>query len=250
MKILIAGNSQSAALKIAHDTNPEIFSKIGEVFFYVIPGGEGPYLKVENDKLILTSSNKDWHPYAAPASTPDMPVSSFDAVMISALGYIDGGYLYKNAFLDVGILPEFEPLEELKDKEIISDHCYQKIVTSHWRNNTHGFSFAKSLQESFKGKVFVQPFPRVSSALQNNNWWLRKCYKNYLGAHQFFSNAKDFSLRTLADEMGFNLLSYPTLTEDDAKSAFTPEHLMTDDCLHPKPEYAAIILKELASSLA
>ncbi len=249
MKILILGNSQAGSLKKAYDAHKSIIGDVGEIYFYVLPGGTGPYLKVVDDRFVQTVPNSKNPPYADPPETPEMPISSFDAIVISALGYVDGGACYDSLMQRRAVLPEFGPIGAFQEEEFVSDHCYQQLFMNAWRTGHQGFILAASLKNNFDGPVFVQPFPHISSAIQEQeDWELRKLYKNYLGAHAFFTDTKESSLRSFEKEFGFTLLDYPAQTEDGA--GFTDAKFMIGDFVHPTPEYGALVLDQIAKAVS
>ncbi len=244
MKILIAGNSQAGALKLAHDAKPDLLSEIGSLYFFVIPGGHGPYLTVKSDRLVVEMAIKDSPPYAAPAETPDMPISEFDAIVISALGYVDGGFRFDNPITRLAALAEFEPIGDAAFDELISDRCYREMIQQSLREQ-HGFRFAKALRENFTGRIIVQPFPYSSvEMLSHDDWGLRKRYRNFVDAHKFFAVEKDIALETISQELRFELLDYPS--DDWREERLTPTRLMrSSDCLHPTPEYGEMVLRQI-----
>ncbi|MFN3628236.1 MAG: hypothetical protein ACK4S3_10220, partial [Parvibaculum sp.] len=92
MRLLVVGNSQAGVLKQAHDIDPKVLGV--SPFFYVVPGGTGPYLRVENDRLVVTMSIDAFPPRIDPPEA-NAPLSSFDAIVVSALGYADGGFQFR-----------------------------------------------------------------------------------------------------------------------------------------------------------
>ena len=248
MKILVAGNSQAGALKMAYDAHPEILGAVGQLYFFVIPGGHGPYLNVKNDRLVVEMIVKDSPPYAAPAETPGMAVSEFDAVVISALGYVDGGFRFDNPITRLAALAEFEPIGDAAADELVSDRCYREMIRQSLRGQ-HGFRFAKALRENYAGRIVVQPFPYSSAEmLSHEDWGLRKRYRNYLEAHRFFAIEKDLALQKISEELRFELLDYPSA--EWGQDFLTPQHLMRgSDCLHPTPEYGEKVLRQIRDRL-
>jgi hypothetical protein len=249
VKILVAGNSQAGALKLAYDAHPDILGAAGKLYFFVVPGGHGPYLTVRNDRMVVEMAIKDSPPYAAPAETPDMAVSEFDAVVISALGYVDGGFRFDNQITRMAALAEFQPKGEVESAELVSDRCYREMIVQSLRSQ-HGFRFAKALRENYAGRIIVQPFPYSSEEmLSHEDWGLRQRYADPVGAHRFFSAEKDVALARLGQELTFELLDYPC--RDWATDFLTPASLMrSSDCLHPTPEYGAMVLRQIRDRLS
>lgn len=247
MKILVAGNSQTGCLKEAYDADPSLLPPDAELFFYVTPGAQGPYLAVENDKLVLTLVNEEFPPRIFPNNTSEIPVGDFDLIVVSALGYIDGGFRWENPILSLAILSEFAPT--MYHKAPVSDMCYREMVLESFRNH-YGFQFIKSLRENYIGRVVVQPFPYTSDEiLSRDDWHFAQKYRTTKAAHQFFAQAKNAALETLCDEFTLDLLGYPRA--EWSENYFTPANLMrSSDCIHPTAEYGALVLRQISDSLA
>ena len=48
-------------------------------------------------------------PRIAPPEADAAPLSSFDAIVVSALGYADGGFQFRNPITTAAVLPDFVP---------------------------------------------------------------------------------------------------------------------------------------------
>lgn len=249
MQVLIVGNSQASMLKQAHSSGLVATGSRLSLNFFVIPGGHGPYLTVRDDRMVVFGSNPDYPPYADPEDTPDRPLSGFDAVVVSALGYVDGGFAFNNPITTLATMPEFAPSPEATARELVSAACYRALVHSRLASH-YGVRFLRELCDAFRGPVLVQPFPYASAALaEREDWRLRKDYDDYLGAHQIFATAKDAALASICDEAGARLLDYPD--PEWRERAMTPAHLMRPgDCIHPTQEHGAMVLRQIVEALA
>ncbi|MDG1373276.1 MAG: hypothetical protein P8Q48_24110 [Paracoccaceae bacterium] len=243
-KILIAGNSQSGALKSC--LNDGSYSPEGkiDIGFHVVPGGVGPNLSVENDRLVVTSFDPKQPPFFAPADVPDTPLSEYDAVIVSALGYIDGGFTYKNAIPRQGLIAEFDPKPNEEVSNLITPAVFQEVMQEGFLRHT-GFMFLKKLSESYSGKIVVQPFPYISDyVLEREDWALRQLYSDYKGANRFMVETRGIVLEEICERYGATLLPMPAT--DVAEQGFTPRDLMNDhDALHAKASYGAMVWKEI-----
>ena len=244
-KLLVVGNSQAGPLKRAMDLWPQRFDHFASVSFFVTPGGCGPYVAVENGKMRATFVMKDLPPYWHPEEAATTPVSSYDAVLVSGLGYFDGGHAYINRASSLGLIHEFEPIPPpTREQPLVSKGCYfrmmQAVLSEH-----HGFQFARGLRSCFGGSIFVQPFPLHSDRfLEIEAWKLRDLYRKPLEMYRFLVNARDKILSDFCAQIGASLLSFP----DPAwvQSGFTPRTFMpSKDDLHPGADYGALVLDQL-----
>jgi hypothetical protein len=244
MKILIAGNSQVACLKAAHRQLPPAGNV--EFFFYSVPGGPGPTFTIENDRIKIPSHavNPDHPPFVDSPETLERPIGSYDAILISALGGIGGGLASSAGLMSHGILHAYHPRANAKNRALLSKSCYREMINT-WLRKQPGFQFLDALKAAYAGKIFVQPFPRVTSeAPQRNDWILNQLYTDAIGACRFFSESRDAFLRATCGRLAVNLLPYPeaTVMEDP----FTPsEFIQHQDGLHPNMNYGRLVLDQL-----
>lgn len=241
MKILVAGNSQAGALHLAL-TGGLITTTDGvEIDFYVVPGGTGPTFAIDDGKLKVTAFNEKFPPRMDPPDTAAKPITGYDAILVSALGYVDGGFAYQNPIVSQGLVAEFGPKQ---DAPLVSQSCLEDVV-SHGLFIQAGFVFLRNLCRDYSGRIIVQPFPNLSELLlSREDWTIRKSYEDHAGFSRFLSAARDRALRKWCDAWGAELLDHP----DPAfvAAGFTPRHLMRDsDGLHPQPEYGAMVLRQL-----
>lgn len=251
-KVLLTGNSQAAVLAKAFSSVRSTLDDVAEFFFHVVPGGYGPSLKIEEGRIRVVNEKFNTGAYFFPEQTPDMHVSDFDAIIICSLGYVDGGYRYENPFLGGVVMPEFGVTEKFKDTEYVSESCFNQLILDTWENLHPGFRFARQLRQAYDGNILVQPFPRVSIALADNEEWaMRQKYVDWMGAHSFTSNAQDQNLKFMSEKMGFSVMERPK--EADAGNYFTKAHLMLSDGVHPSlengAEYGAMVLRGIAKNI-
>jgi len=248
MRVLIAGNSQGGALMRAVQGGLTPHSAGLDLYFYVVPGGTGPYFKIEDDHLVTTSFNKDFPPYKHPEDTDTHPLCFFDAILVSALGYVDGGFAYNNPIVNQGVIPEFGPREGISEKPLISRATLAAIIRAGLLKQ-QGYIFLNELVKVFHKRVLVQPFPCPSEyLLERDDWILKQLYYDERAANRFFLEQRDIVNADVCNKLGAELFEYP----DPAFRAanFTPRRLMRDnDGLHPKAEYGAMVLSQLTEAL-
>jgi hypothetical protein len=239
MRLLIVGNSQAGVLKTAHDANPSILGF--DPFFYVVPGGTGPYMKAENDRMIVTGTIEGYPPRIHPPEA-DSPLSTFDAVVVSALGYADGGWRYQNPITSSAFVPDFGPTAM---GELASPAAFRLIVHGGLQQQL-GFLFLDSLRATYSGPIIIHPFPRLCERLQHReDWQLRRDYTDYLGMHRLIERARCEFLTSKSEALNATLLPFPF---DDPW--WTPADMMRDDdMVHVNAKYGTLVLQQVADAL-
>jgi hypothetical protein len=250
MKILIVGNSQVACIRIAHNLNPSIFAGAADVSFYCFPGGVGPSFAIENDCLTVVpgTTNKDYPPFSDSPETPHRPISSYDAIVVSALGNIGGGLSCQYDLMAQGVLHDYKPKGEGCKMTRLSKSCYRHIM-NHVLERQPGFQFLTSLRKAYQGRIVVQPFPRVSAAFAlNPEWCLNKFYHDGPGAWQFFSGLRDEFLESVCAAHSAELISHPDAALHDLHLTKS-EFITNPDGVHPGTEYGKLVLKQILKCL-
>ncbi|MGO1118613.1 hypothetical protein ACTL6U_07910 [Rhodovibrionaceae bacterium A322] len=234
----------------ANHNKPAILADVAQLSWLVVAGGAGPYLKIENDFAVPTPPVENWPVIVEPESVLETPVSSYDAIIVGALGFMDGGCEYNSLLQGYGVLPEFRPKDDFAQGEFISDRCTKDLIRSVWLRGHEGFKIIKDLRQTFSGQIFVQPYPRLSSEMQEQETWrLRTYYHDYLAAHDYFCDLQVELLRELSEEMSFHLLDYPEEAMDPENRNFTSREYMQPCMLHGTPQYGEFQLKEFSQRL-
>jgi hypothetical protein len=249
MKVLIAGNSQAGPLKVAHSAGSYDPSS-GIVFeFYAVPGAPGPSFDICDDRLKPIRFNTEFPPYASPAAAKETPLSAYDAIVVSALGYIDGGFSYWCDISFQAVVAEFKPHRVPETSPLVAQSCFRDVLAFGLERH-EGMKFLRELSKSYSGRILVQPFPYVSDALIDHaGWHVRSRYVDVLGFNQFLNDTRDEIMQRICDETGAKMLPRPMLSAREA--AFTPARFMSErDCLHPTEEYGAQVLEIIRKALS
>ncbi|MCC6305350.1 MAG: hypothetical protein IT545_09155 [Rhodobacteraceae bacterium] len=247
MRVLVCGNSQAGALFRAVNAGPagaEVWPH-----FFVIPGGDGPALRIRPDLgLEVTHSNPRFPPYHAPAATAGTRLSDYDAIVVSALGWVDGGFMYENPITRQGAVAEFGPRPGEPFGPLISQ-ATQLAVLRQGLAVQPGVVFLRALARVFRGPVLVQPFPYPSEEMkERTDWQIREWYRDFLGMHRFLQAARDAEIARLCAECGATLLAHA----DPAWSAdcFSPRAFIAGgDGLHPTAAFGALVLGQIRRAL-
>lgn len=251
MRVLFAGNSQVACLKKAHDLHPDILGKHAKISFYVTPGGTGPYLSLNNKQLVanLSAMNPKFPPRVYPEEAAQKPVSHYDAIVISALGYLDGGFYYPSPVPRQGLLSDFAPKQNTISNRPLSKTCYRHIIhntlTSH-----QGFQFLTQLRKCYSKRIIVQPFPLMSDIIRDHpKWPLNQMYDKPLEVNEFFCKTRDAYLAKLCSDLNVELLPYPQ--QEWHEKFFTPAEFMnTADGMHPTELHGKMIIEQIAKLIS
>lgn len=247
MNILIIGNSQAGCLKKALDHSSEsMFPTLKIADWIVTPGGTGPYLEIKDNKLVVTRSDPRFPPRFTPSSDIlDIDINQYSAIVICALGYIDGGFYYYNPISADKYFPisSFAHNIVCENQYPISQSCF-KDVAKNRLSMQPGFMFFDELKRLYKGKIFVQPFPMLSSKIKTHeNWHLAKIYEDPIPVNHFLLDLKDKFLNDICDYENIYLLPYPD--ESWRTSGFTPsEFILDSDYLHPNNLYGSLVLTQ------
>lgn len=247
MKVLVLGNSQAGALKRAHDENPERLTDAGiDIGFFVIPGGWGPDLTVVDDHLVTGSTSATHPPYAAPKGIDRAPLSSFDAIVISSLGFFGGGYGFRNPVSASGALAQFKPRGVGLRQPLVSDRCMKEMAAA-MSERQPGIRTLRALANCGI-PILVQPWPRVSDDMLNQpEWGFRQWYAKPKAAYQFFARICDENLAAIAQETGAQILPRP---EFGHPHGMTPAALMREiDGVHQSDQYGGFVLDIIKAQL-
>lgn len=246
-QVLVIGNSQAGALKRAHDAAPERWRARGlALHFFVAPGGIGPDFHLTDGRLVPGEVSPTHPPYDWPPGTRATPLAAFDAILVSALGYVDGGFAYRNPIPRCGILPEFGPLGQSAARMPVSDRCFTEMMAALFERQP-GIRTLRRLCAGSAVPVHVQPFPALSEAVAGHpDWGLAAMYRDPVAAHRFMLAAREGVLAAIAAETGARLLPDPAPRTPEG---FTPRALMREDGVHQADAYGARVLDRLAAAL-
>jgi hypothetical protein len=221
-----------------------------DVHFFVSPGGTGPYFDVQDDRLEVLpwSVNDKAPPRQHPAGTSDIPLSSFEAVVVCALGYVDGGFAFANPMIRQGVLHRFRPLKPVDVPSLVSTPVMTSVV-HHMLGQHPGMRFLAKLRMGYAGPILVAPFPYLSEDIKTHEGWtLGQMYEDAAGANEFFAATRDQYLRAECARLGATLLSRPA--EAVVQGCFSSSSYMTStDMVHPNHRYGRLVLELIRQEL-
>jgi hypothetical protein len=248
MKLLVAGNSQAGPLHEAVINKYYSVPDGVEIDFYVVPGGAGPRFTIVGRRLVVLQPDEKFPARFSSDDVPSNSIDEYDGILVSALGYVDGGYGYSNPVVRQGILPQFRPKNQESNLNYISNLCLRDIVTSNLLSQ-RGFRFLEELSKKFGGIIGVQPFPYLSSATKvHENWTAANLYEDPLGFHRLLTAYRIRAVEDACASAGAFLLPIHPLS--DHENYFTPAELMRSvDGVHAGPKYGAFVLEKMVEIL-
>jgi hypothetical protein len=162
-EVLIVGNSQLGVLRRAFlDKQGGALAGVCNVSFFATPGGSGPYVGVGKDRLVATQQVKQDRVFWEPAAAAHRSVQAFDAIAVSALGFVDDGKIGLPAVSRVRLSP-FGPIGQ-PAAPFVSEACFRELVAA-MLDTQPGFVFLRELREAYDGQIIVQPFPHLPASL-------------------------------------------------------------------------------------
>ena len=252
MKILVVGNSQAGCLKMALDHAEEReFPAMKTADWIVIPGGTGPNLRIKDNQFNITHFDPRYPPrYSPNKDILSSHINDYDLIIISALGYIDGGFFYNNKIASDALCPLsiFRRKAPNEHEYPLSESCFREVAINRLSMQP-GFLVDNQLRIVYAGIILVQPFPMLSSDIEfHEGWHLAHVYKNPKKVNHFLLDLKDNYLQSICNEKNTYLLPYPNKLW--RSTGFTPSKFMQEsDYLHPKKSYGEAVLSQLETFL-
>lgn len=247
-EVLVLGNSQTRPLRRSYEIRvDEIRAAQVRLSFYVIPGGMGPDFTITETGVAHGRFNPKYPPYMVPPGLHSKPLADFDAIVISALGFVDGGYAFKNQIPMSGAVHEFGPRGPARQVPLVSDRCFWDMVQDGLDLHP-GMQTLRALCKAYRGPVYVQPFPDISDAmLTHEGWGLRRWYHDPLGMHLMLTQARDAYLSDLAKETGARLLPRAV---DTTEQRMTPQAWMRkSDGVHMSATHGSLVLDQIVAEV-
>jgi hypothetical protein len=247
--ILFIGQSTLAAIYEAFKVD-RVFSSEINTSWLAFPGGEGPDYEIIKGvprprvPPFLTFNLPTSYPSEAENSSLDV----YDLVVVSSLGWIDGGSAFPWCPAEKqGLIYKFKPKfnNGSSNEILISEACYERIIKN-WLHGQGGFKFLKDLRNNFKAKIILCRFPQPSEKLiEDEKWPLNLMYDNSLEAHDFFSQIRNHVVEEYSKSLEIDLLPFPPSRVKN----FTNHEMMNVDAIHGNIEYAQFILNQINNVL-
>jgi hypothetical protein len=236
-KILIIGNSHVGELYDFYKTLSKSDHEY-EWYFYCIPGGGGPSLRVEGGCIVdVGTEDRKFPPYQSPNFSSLNKIDFYDAIVISSLGAFDGTPFAQPFYgLTQGVIYDFEPkVNNISNRPITKDAA--RTILFNIYATLHQFIFLQSLRKSYQGNIYAFPKPLIGkSALHNPDWIFNIMYNHPVAAYDFFRLKRDEYLRNICLANSVTLFDNPFASE-----GFTPDYLLTDNLIHGNSLYGAIL---------
>ena len=242
--LLVAGNSQAGALRNAiNQPTPGGIAGV-EVSFCFAAGGFGPNIQLIDGCPHVVPDSEKFPSQYFPDTAASRPISTYDVIVISALGYVDGGYAHLNSIVAQGCPWRYDPAETA---QLVSEACWRATVR-HMLAGHFGSAFARSLRAHFAGLIIVQAFPPLSELVKaHEHWRLRAVTRDPVALALALRDIQQAHLEDLCRDIGASLLSPPTeaLTAD----GFLKERFSKPDFIHCKPEFGQLVWDQIRDQL-
>lgn len=162
MRICVVGNSHAAALKSALAVDDSAAG--AHIDFFVMPGGSGPHLHAEGNRLFSAPAMKDKVLSTLPGAVADgLDLGAFDAVLISAAGlpsHRNGDPSHILNQLALGSLVH----DRNADLQLVSESVMTRAMESalHASANLEAIRLVRSV---FPGRILIQLSPLPTRAI-------------------------------------------------------------------------------------
>jgi hypothetical protein len=243
-KILFIGNSQLGNTYNFFKKN----SLLDKADFWCVPGGWGPFFKIESNKLILEQRDisSENPPFTYPENLADNAlIDDYEIVYISSAGFI-GAYGSNYNIMWRGLLHKFNPKSfEINDplsnsliETPISESLYDNIFANELPHQ--GCLKLIELFSKHKCRIFVEQMPLFSlEILEKKDFILNQIYEDAVEAFGFFSKKRYETLKSICDKHNAILIDYP---KDVVVSNFFthPKFCTFHDLVHVNIDYAEL----------
>lgn len=242
-KVLVVGNSHAACLKRAYDLADNTINSKIDLSFAVCSGGTGPYFEIDDSSRLIPLKEFGDKASYAPEEVKDIPVNSYDAVVIASLGRVFGGIGANEPVVKSCFVADFGIERAAEDLPVVSMSCFRDSMR-HWLNFLPGTSLVNMLSENVDIPIFIQPYPYYSEEVINQERFiLNEIYTNPKGMYDFLVDIKDSWLNDLCEKNECYLLSYPQAATD---GIFTQSRFIkSEDLIHPTDQYGIEVLKNI-----
>lgn len=248
MRLLVVGNSQAAALRLAvADTLPR--GAVGparhgpiEVFFYVLPGADGPKLRRDGPRLKPKTADRDAVTTIGEAVAEGVDPTAFDAVLVSAAGLPPDRGRPGHVVTDL-TLAEFAPGAETGVSRAVFARA---MVATYGAGNA--WKSITLVREAFRGPLLIEPWAMPTAGVLTGG---ESAAVARYGASDFFpwyvEAQKAMLAELIARDLGeATLLPHPRAT---GEAGFTADAFRTGDPWHMNGRYGALVLDAAVAAL-
>lgn len=206
-------------------------------------GGWGPGFKIIDDRLLLSSkaTSGEIRSLVFPENLLNIPVSSFDAIVIVGVGAIGGGIGSSRSLCSFGKIYEFQPkVFDDEDLPPLTKFEFEKMASG-FLAVQEGVRLVKSLRYFSSKKIMVEQ-PYLSNDIQDNHdWIISKIYHDPISAYRFFCSVRRRYLLDLAFNSEFELV--PAMFDD---LGFTPrEFVRHGDFFHTNSNHSELLFSKI-----
>lgn len=241
MTLLVIGNSQVGALRMAAEDHPQGDS----IDFLSLPGGNGPKLDFDGSRA-RPPEGTDMVKARPEALARGVDLSGYDAVIFSALGLSAPRANNPHHLLNRFVVAGFAPVRP--EARGVSRAFMAEMIAVTLRRMPAAGSL-RAIAERVSCPVVVQPFPVPNALLQTRgpeDTRLPGQYGDALGVFQAWYYAAQWqALAALVAELGDHVTLLPYPDPDWLAAGFTPaEYAQGRDCWHMNADYGRRVLDQ------
>jgi len=235
--------------------DPSVHLSEHNIFFLVIPGGDGPDIHINSG--ILSYDKNGANPLSMPYIYPDvnfnLSISKYDVIVVFSLGFIGDPNYPSTYIMNQALISSFESKKNafkspnLLEHQPIISHLAEKIFNNRIEMQP-GIKFVRKLREQFSKRIILHQYPKISAAVCDNpSWVLNILYKDPPKVLSFYSSLQDTYIKNFIKSNSLQLLNDPFSSNPEI--IFTPEEYMCADYFHPNEKYSNLIWENLSLAL-
>lgn len=245
MKLCVIGNSHAAALRSALAVDDSAAG--AHIDFFVMPGGTGPHLHAEANRLFPAPSKKDKTFTTIPGAASDgLDLANVDAVLISAAGLPshrngDPGHILNQ--LALASLVQNQTTTRQPVSEAVMASAMESAL-----NTSPNFEAIRLVRSVFAGRLIIQVCPLPTRAIaaykvegeRGSDLAAQYGDRVWQFLHWYYRQQVSI-IRACAETLGAHII-----TPDDSffEAGQTPSKYGTPDPWHMNTAYGRLVLKQ------
>ncbi|MDK3017635.1 hypothetical protein [Pseudodonghicola flavimaris] len=242
MRGLIFGNSHVGALYSCWAQAKQI-----DADFYAIPGGGGPNVTLEGDRIFPSRENADVQSTIRGVQEDGLSLTDYDYVAFCSMGLAAVREEYPGHILNRFLLAEYTTLES-KGSSPVSRAVLAKCMQ---RAHEHYPAMAtlRKIRTLFDGPILATPVPIPVVSLLKDDHPLRYSYgMNIIKFTSWIASFQLEMIRSASENIDIEVLDYPNM--DWVNAGSTPEEYATRDAWHMNRAYGELLLNQIHGALS
>jgi hypothetical protein len=250
VRLLVIGNSQAAALRLAvapslppGASGPATHGAL-TVYFYVLPGADGPKLRRDGDRLRPKTADRDAMTTIDGDVAGGVDPRAFDAVLVSAAGLPPDRGRPGHVVTDLTIAA----LAPERQEGVSHAVFHRTMVATYGAGNA--WKSITLIREASPGPLLIEPWAMPTRDVLTRR---ESAAVDRYGGHRFFAWYAA-AQRAMLEELVARDLGEATVLPHPPAAAgepgFTADAFRTGDPWHMNGRYGALVLELAAAALA